>query len=265
MVGPSNSADKATVRTTNVLRELSIAGLFLTRLPFRIKNDLETGDLAAAVWSFPLIGLLVGGLAGATLMAAAEFNLHPLACAFLALIVSALVTGALHEDGLADVVDGFGGGHTRDDKFRIMRDSHIGTYGVLALVFSVGLRTAILAGLLGPGMAAATLVAAAVLSRSVLPGLMYAMPRARIDGLAASAGRPKAMRALFALVLGSIICWLIMGPWVGLVALIMALLSTLVMAFIAHRQIAGYTGDVLGGTQQIVEITILLTAGAYAI
>jgi len=265
MVEPSDHPDNTTPGIGNLLRQVSVAGLFLTRLPFRLKGDLKTSELAAAVWSFPLIGLLVGVVSGGALMGAAELNLHPLACAFIALIVSALVTGALHEDGLADLADGFGGGRTRADKLRIMRDSHIGTYGVLALVFSVGLRTSLLAGLLGPGMAAATLVGAAVLSRSFLPGLMYVMPRARVDGLAASAGRPKATRAVVALVLGCLICWPFLGTWVAPVALIMALLSTLVMAFIAHRQIGGYTGDVLGGTQHIVEITILVTAGAYAI
>ncbi len=247
------------------LRDIAVTGMFLTRLPFRVSGDLKTRDLAGAVWCFPLIGGLVGVLSGGALMVASELDLHPLACAFIALVVSALITGALHEDGLADLVDGFGGGSTRADKLRIMHDSHIGTYGVLALVFSVGLRTALLAGLLGPGMAAAAVLAGAVLSRSVLPGLMYLMPRARIDGLAADAGRPSQAGALVALVLGCVIAWPLLGLWVGFIAIIIALLSALAMAFISHRQIGGYTGDVLGATQQIVEIAILITAGAYAI
>ncbi len=245
--------------------DFTVAGVFLTRLPFRVTGQLKTSDLATAVWCFPLIGLVVGATSGGALMLSAELNLHPLACALIALAVAALVTGALHEDGLADLVDGFGGGDNREAKLRIMRDSHMGTYGVLALVFSVGLRAAILAGLMGPGIAAATLLAAAVLSRSFLPGIMCLLQRARGDGLAADAGRPSSIRAATALVIGVLIAWPFLGLGVGFVCLITGLLSTLVVAFIAHRQISGYTGDVLGAAQQIVEITVLVTAGAYAI
>ena len=198
-------------------------------------------------------------------MLAAELNLHPFAGAFLAIIAGALVTGALHEDGLADVVDGFGGGYLREDKLRIMRDSFIGAYGVLALIFSVGLRASLLAGLLGSGTAAATIVGAAVLSRSLLPGMMHLMPRARSDGLGATAGRPTGANALIALCIGCVIAWPFLGGAIGVVAVICALISALIMAFIAHRQIGGYTGDVLGATQQFSEIVILMTAGAFAL
>lgn len=265
METPSNSTDPSGNRALSWLRELAIAGVFLTRLPFRVSGEFGAKDLSGAVWAFPLIGLVVGSLAGAALMLSAEFNLHPLACAFIALAVSAMITGALHEDGLADVVDGFGGGTTRDAKLRIMRDSQIGSYGVLALVLSTGLKAALLAGLLGPGMAAAAVAGAAVLSRSLLPGMMHFMPRARTDGLAAGAGRPNGTATTLALCIGLGVAWPLLGVWAGLVALIASLISVLIMAYIAHRQIGGYTGDVLGASQQFAEIAILMTAGAFAI
>ena len=265
MENPSNLKTKDLTWLHKGLWDLQTAGLFLTRLPFRPTGVLQTQDLARAVRGFPLIGLLVGALSGGALMLASELNLHPLACAFLAITAGALVTGALHEDGLADVVDGFGGGASREDKLRIMRDSHIGAYGVLALILSVGLRASLLAGLLGPGMAAATLVGSAVLSRSLLPGMMHLMPRARMDGLAAGVGRPTGANAAIAFCLGCLIVWPFLGGVVGAVAIICALISALIMAFIAHRQIGGYTGDVLGATQQFSEIVILMTAGAFAL
>ena len=265
MVKPSDLQTKDLSWLSNAVRDLQTAGLFLTRLPFRPKGDLQTHDLARAVRSFPFIGLVVGAISGGALMLAAELNLHPLACAFLAIIAGALVTGALHEDGLADVVDGFGGGYLREDKLRIMRDSFIGAYGVLALIFSVGLRASLLAGLLGLGMAAATIVGAAVLSRSLLPGMMHLMPRARTDGLGATAGRPTGTNALIAIFLGCVIAWPFLGGVVGIVAITCALIFVLIVSFIANRQIGGYTGDVLGATQQVSEIVILITAGAFAL
>jgi len=245
--------------------EITVAGLFLTRLPFPATAGAPLPPLARTVWSFPLIGLLVGLISGAALMLASKLSLHPLACAMIALAVAALVTGALHEDGLADVVDGFGGGRLREDKLRIMRDSQIGTYGVLALIFSVGLRASLVAGLLGPGLAAAALAGAAVLSRSLMPGIMVLMPQARVDGLAASAGRPTPRQAQLALGIGFVLAWPLLGFWAGCVAMIAALAATLLMATIARRQIGGYTGDVLGASQQAAEISILLTAGAFAL
>ena len=265
MGGPSNSADQNLNRVRGWLRDLAIAGVFLTRLPLRVSGEFASKDLSRVAWAFPLVGLFVGVISGGALMAAAELNLHPLACAFIALAASALVTGALHEDGLADVIDGFGGGSAREDKLRIMRDSHIGTYGVLALVIGVGLKAALLAGLLGPGMAAASLLAAAVLSRSILPAMMSLMPRARADGLAVGVGRPNGSTATAALVLGLVIATPFLGLWAVIIAFAAVLISSLIMAYIADRQIGGYTGDVLGATQQIAEVSVLVVAGAFAI
>ncbi|PPR66943.1 MAG: Adenosylcobinamide-GDP ribazoletransferase, partial [Alphaproteobacteria bacterium MarineAlpha3_Bin1] len=157
-------------------RDCCVSGSFLTRLPFpSVKGAGKKGSLGAASRAFPLVGAVIGVIAGLSLMAGASLNLHPLACALIALAVAALVTGALHEDGLADVADGFGGGSTKAAKLKIMHDSRIGTFGVLAVIFSVGIRAGILAGLPGPGLGAAALIAAAALSRGLLPAAMHFM------------------------------------------------------------------------------------------
>jgi len=246
-------------------RNVAVAGLFLTRLPFRPSGDVGPGELSDAGRAYPIIGLLVGVISGAALMLAAELDLHPLACAFIGLATAALVTGGLHEDGLADVADGFGGGVDKQNKMRIMRDSRIGAFGVLALIFSVAVRAAILSGLPGPGLAAVAIVGAAVLSRSVLPTVMFFLPLARTDGLAADAGRGTAKTMVTALVIGALLAWPFVNLVMAIVGTAAALIAVVIMAVIAQRQIGGYTGDVLGGTQQLAEIAVLIVAGATAL
>jgi len=240
-----------------------VAGAFLTRLPFpAVKGADNKGALFGAARAFPLIGALVGVIAGAALMVAAKFDLHPLACAFIGLGVAALVTGALHEDGLADMADGFGGGASKTQKLKIMKDSRIGTFGVLAVVFSVVIRGAILGGLPGPGMAAAALIAAAALSRALLPAVMGFLDPARKSGLAARAGVPDDEGWVTALVLGVLFGFLCIGFWGGLLALVFGTAAVAVAGWLAERQIGGVTGDVLGAQQQVAEIAVLIAAAA---
>ncbi len=262
-IGSSPTLKYGTLRRK--IRDVAIAGLFLTRLPFRPPGDVQSGDLADAGWAYPIIGLLVGCLAGGALMLAAELDLHPLACAFIGLAVGVLATGGLHEDGFADVADGFGGGFDKDSKLRIMRDSRIGAYGVLALIFSITIRASILSGLPGPGMAAVALIAAAIVSRSVMPVLMVFLNLARTDGLAASAGRSRAEIMVLTIGVGLMLAWPFVELSVLIWGLLAALLTTLILGVIAHRQIGGYTGDVLGSAQQLAEIAVLIAAGAFAL
>ena len=243
-------------------RDFAVSTAFLTRIPVRPVGGLAPASLAGASRAFPLVGLVVGLIAGGGLLAAAQLDLHPMACALVGLALAALVTGALHEDGLADVADGFGGGATRDAKLAIMRDSRIGAFGVVAVVFSVGIRAAVLGGLPGPGLAAASLVAAAVLSRAMLPMVMHRAPLARDDGLAAGAGRPDAETAWTALGLGGLGGLAFLGWWAGLIALLAAAAAAALLAWWARRQIAGISGDVLGAVQQAAETAAIIAAGA---
>lgn len=238
--------------------DILLATAFLTRLPVPLGVASKTRPLADAAWAFPIVGLVVGGFAGMALLIGFQFSLHPLVCGLLAICAQVFVTGALHEDGLADVADGFGGGRKISDKLRIMRDSAVGSYGVLALVFSVTLRAGMLAGMMTPTSAVLALISAGVISRGFMVAVMSRMDMARSDGLAASAGKPASEAMAVALTLSALTAFLLIGA-AGWVVLVMALIATLFMAWLAKRQIGGLTGDVLGAVQQVTEVAVLLS------
>ena len=172
-----------------------------------------------------------------------------------------IVTGALHEDGLSDTVDGFFGGFSRERRLEIMHDSRIGTFGSAALIFSIALRAAALAAIGAEMPAVLALIAAHMASRGLLPALMHATSPAKADGLAASVGAVPRNSAVAALAVGGA-SLLLLGP---LAALVCALVLGLI--FIALRQqaisrIGGLTGDVVGALQQLAEIAVLCAAAA---
>ncbi len=239
--------------------DLIVAALFLTRVPLgRLVQPRDpNASLARALRAFPLIGALIGLAAGLVYGAAGLIGLAPLAAALVAIGVAIALTGALHEDGLADCADGFGGGRDLDAKLAIMRDSRIGTYGVLALVIAIGLKAAALADLSARDGCWA-LVAAHAASRAAMPLLMALLDPARADGLAASLGRPSELVIAQAVILGGLVCGLVAGPFAGIVALSFAALALAGLETLARRQIGGYTGDVLGAAQQVTETAILL-------
>ena len=164
-------------------------------MPVRHEGPIAAGALGRALRLAPVIGAIVG-LAGAlAYWLAVALGLPPLIAGFAAVGITMVVTGALHEDGLADVADGFGGGDDVARKLEIMRDSRIGTYGVAVVVLSIASRGVALGALSSPEAAGMALIAAHTVSRSFLPAAMVALPPAKPDGLAASAaGPPGAMR-----------------------------------------------------------------------
>ncbi len=246
-------------------RDTSIAGSFLTRLPFPGQPGAgRKGALAAAARAFPVVGLIVGAACAVALLAAAGLGLSPLAAGLLALALAALITGALHEDGLADVADGFGAGDTPAAKIKIMRDSRIGAFGVLAVVLSVALRAAVLGGFAVPEVAASALVAAACLSRGLLPAAMHFVAPASKTGLAAKAGRPDQESWVTAAALGGLLAFLFLGPAGGLLAVVFGAAAAALVAWLAWSEIGGVTGDVLGAQQQAAEIAVLIAAAAIA-
>jgi adenosylcobinamide-GDP ribazoletransferase len=218
--------------------------------------------LADAAWAFPLVGAGIGGLAAFAFLLVQLLGLGDWPAAVLALLAGIVLTGALHEDGLADTADGLIGGHDRDERLAIMRDSRHGTFGVVAIVLSVLLRAAALAE---PGEAVhagLALIAAHAASRAALPVAMRALAPARADGLGAAAGRPRMPLALWALAIGLLVTLAALGPKRGAIAFGLAGAAVFILGVLAHRRIGGYTGDVLGAFQQIAEIAILLTATA---
>lgn len=231
--------------------DILLALVLLTRLPLPHLHKSRFGRQAHAVWAFPLAGLIVGLLALATAQLALGWW-SPAIAAGLALAVQVLVTGAMHEDGLADTADGLWGGFDRARRLEIMKDSHIGTYGVLALGLGCGLRWVTLTALLSAGMIWA-LVVMAVLSRAAMPVMMACLPHARDTGLSHSVGRPNRAHVVAGVVLAlglGIFCIGVTAVAVGL------LLVPVVLGLraLARAKIGGQTGDILGATQQLCDI-----------
>jgi adenosylcobinamide-GDP ribazoletransferase len=248
-------------RWSGLVAGFAVATGFLTRVP-TATPQLAPGLLADAAWAFPLVGAGIGGVAALAYGLAQLLGLGVLPAALLAVAAGIAVTGALHEDGLADTADGFGGGADRAGKLAIMRDSRVGSFGALALVLSIALRAAALAAIGDAVHAGLALIAAHAASRAFLPAAMALLPPARADGLGATAGRPRPEVATLAAAVGAAIALLALGPWRGAAALGLAVAATLLAGLLARRQIGGYTGDVLGAFQQLGEIAMLLAASA---
>lgn len=243
------------------IADLHLALVFLTRLPMPPLPPRPSEALAQAMRCFPLVGLAVG-LAGGVVFALARDAVTPLAAGLMAVAVMALLTGGLHEDGLADTADGLGGGRDRDHVLAILRDSRIGSYGALALILGVGLRAAALAGAADATAGLAAVVAAATLSRGLIPAAMTLSRPARDDGLGAGAGRPRGGETLSALAIAAVVATLCLGLGGAVVALACAVAAGGAVLWAAHRRIGGYTGDILGAVQQAAEIAVLLAAVA---
>jgi adenosylcobinamide-GDP ribazoletransferase len=248
----------------NLVADLRIGVSLATRLPVAPNTPLGDGDVARSSWTLPIAGLLVG-LAGSTAYwLAARLHLPPEPAAALALAATVLLTGAIHEDGLADAADALGG-ETAEQRLQIMRDSRIGAFGVCALVISFLLRWSALseiAEVTDARSVATALIVAHAASRAILPAFMFLVPPARSDGLSASAGRPPGQGVVVALALGIVCLLLAFGPKVAVIALLMLALAALVLARLAMRRIGGQTGDVLGALEQIGEAILLLIASA---
>ncbi|EKX58946.1 Cobalamin synthase [Rhodobacter sp. AKP1] len=237
--------------------DVQLALALLTRLPLPGQSLPDRG--AGAAWAWPLAGVAVGGLAALTAAAALALGLPATVAAALALALQALATGAMHEDGLADTADGLWGGWTRERRLEIMKDSRTGSYGVAALVLVGLLRWSALAAALEGGVT--LLVAAAVLSRVPMVGLMALLPNARGAGLAQSLGRPDRRQAALAAAVGLGVALLLAGP----AALVLAAAggaAALALGLVARAKIGGQTGDILGASQQLSEAAVLVAAAA---
>ena len=230
--------------------DLAGAFVLLTRISVAGSSPVR----GSGVWAYPIVGAVIGVAGAAVYWIATKVGLPPSVAGICAVGATVATTGALHEDGLADTADGFGGGSSVARKLEIMRDSRIGSFGALALMLSVGLRVASLSALADPGPVAVALVAAGVLGRAAMVGLMLALPPARPDGLAASLGPVPPVSAAVGL---GIACACVLLPH-GAAAMLAAVLAGAAMVWLARRQIGGYTGDVLGATEQAVECAVLV-------
>lgn len=234
----------------------------LTRLPVPVDGAAATQRGAAAAWAYPVAGLVVAVIAcflGSTLL---WLGLPPALTAGFVLGAGIVVTGAMHEDGLADSADGLWGGWDTARRLEIMKDSSIGAYGVLALGLTLLIRWQALVILIEQGLLWPAVIATAIVSRSAMVWVMGALAPARTGGLSRGVGRPAQHTMMLAGALGLLGAMLV-GSWAFGVVIAAGLTACLV-ALIARRKIGGQTGDILGATQQCVEITTLVTLAALA-
>lgn len=227
---------------------------FLTRVPVRRAAAADTATIV--VW-FPVVGALVGAAVGA--MAAGLGELVPASvAAVVAVLTGVLITGAFHEDGLADTADAVAGGWTVERRLEILKDPRHGSYGVAALCGSIVLRVVAVAAL-GPAAAFSGLVAAHALGRGAAVATMGLVPVARPDGLGAEFARSVGLgRATSAAAVSLAIAALATGWWVGPLAA-SAVVAALAVTFVARRAFGGITGDILGAIEQVAECLVLVT------
>ena len=237
---------------------------FLTRVPIRLKRAPSMSGMV--VW-FPVAGAVIG-LAVGGVGALAWHVVPPLVAGTLAVTAGLLITGAFHEDGLADVADGFGGGATHDERLAIMRDSRIGAFGTLALVIVIPGRAALLAALLvlPPAAIVALLAGAAAFSRALMVDLLSTTRPARSSGLSVLAGQPSRRTGLAAIAIGGLAAGIPAAAYlsweVAIVSLIAALLALGTLRALAMRKIGGQTGDVCGAGQVLSETAMLAVFAA---
>ncbi len=249
------------------ITDLARSVAFLSRLPVPARFfEGHDGSVARACRAFPAAGALIA-LPSALLVwliggNPAAFLLAP----FLALALGALLTGGLHEDGLADSADGLFGGHDKEHALTIMKDSRIGSFGVIALIASFGIRAAALSALLsthGGTLTALALISAAAISRALMVWHWAHLPPARVNGTAVAMGQPQssAVRVAVLSALGFSLLLIVAGASAGSVIAMFAGATVAAFLFIRYVQgkIGGHTGDTIGATQQITEMACLAT------
>lgn len=262
--GKKDPADWHDLGLSSLADDIAVSFAFLSRVPVPLDNArVRRRPLAVAMRAFPLAGAVIGLAGGLAFVLAEAVGLPAFVCAVLALCALVLMTGALHEDALADMADGFGGGWTREQKLDIMKDSRVGTYGTVTTMLALLLKLGALIGLDaagGTGFVLLALIASGAVSRGALVVVPHLLGPAKSEGLAAQTGRPNEVTAVQALVLAGLIAFLTVPALGALTGLVLALAATAGLGTLAMRQIGGQTGDVLGACQQAAEIGFLLGA-----
>lgn len=243
------------------IRLFQIALQFLTQLPVGSIRDCPPDWLARSAKYMPLVGAIVGVIAGGAILLSAVVFPVPLPTV-IGLVAAVAITGALHEDGLADTTDAFGGGRTRERRLEIMKDSRIGTYGTLALISVLALKGAALIAL-NPWSAACVMVAGHAGARLATILTMWRLPHAGgIVKVSQKISEMTPSEVAVACASGLIPGLLVLPTSKFLVAALFAFAAATIIALIARRKIAGYTGDVLGAVEQVFETVFFAVAAA---
>ena len=230
------------------LHDIATAFSLLTRLPMPVDHARAGARGADAAWAYPLVGAALGMLAGMLGWALLSLGVSPSMVSVAVIAAQVIMTGAMHEDGLADMADGMGG-FSLEKRLEIMKDSRIGAYGAIALVLALLARHAGISEIPATEMPLA-LAALGAASRALMVAIMAWLPNARDSGLSAQAGTPQAWPAL---VIGLAACLIAFG-WGGFgICLGMSLASALI-GLVAKARFNGQTGDILGASQQSAEI-----------
>jgi cobalamin 5'-phosphate synthase/cobalamin synthase len=238
------------------MKSLLASIAFCTRIPIRV--EFSTADIGRAAGWFPVVGALLGLVSLALARGLTPF-LPPLVVAILILAVEALITGALHLDGFADAADGLGGGKSREDCLRIMRDHAIGSYGATALILLLALKAAAISALIAANSFSVYLVLAPVLGRWNIVLLSRSLPYARrSEAVSRNIGTAE-------LVWATVFCIAIVLPvarWHGAICWGAAALFAALYGWFCFRKMGGVTGDTLGASEQIGEAVVLLLGAA---
>lgn len=238
------------------MKSLLASIAFCTRIPVFVEFSAE--DIGRAARWFPVVGALLGLVSLALSRCSAPF-LPPTVVAVLILVVEALLTGALHHDGLADAADGLGGGKSVEDRLRIMRDHAIGSYGATALILLLVLKTVTMSALIAANRTSAYLVLAPMLGRWNIVLLSRVLPYARpSEAVSRHIGTAE-------LVWATVLCAAIalpIGHWHGAICWAAAALAAALFGWFCLRKVGGVTGDTLGASEQIGEAVVLLLGTA---
>jgi adenosylcobinamide-GDP ribazoletransferase len=225
---------------------------FFTRLPVPGTLGQDPATLNKGMRYFPVVGLIVGTCAGMVFAATAEF--WPKTLAVLAAMVTAiLVTGAIHEDGWSDMVDGFGGGGDRETILAIMRDSRIGNFGAIGLILLLLARFLTLVGMDSVSQVAISLIAGHAVSRLCAVGVFHWLDYARPEGKASPFGKLARNDLIFAAIM-ALLPMLLLPPMQSIPGLIFAAGASFCLWRLFKQRIGGYTGDCLGAVQQLAEV-----------
>ena len=257
------------------MTRLATAIMFLTRIPIPGKWNVGASEVGRSAVFFPLVGSGIGGcqwlllqiLLGLSALIG-KYQPHPVAVpasvsAILIIALGAWLTGALHLDGLADMVDGFGGGHSREDVLRIMRDHSIGAFGAVALILVLGLKFASISFLIVQPRGSIYLILAPALARWTIVAIGFLLPYARSaeGGLGAAAAQITLTELLGATVIAGTIA-VLLARWHSVLFLLVSIAASAANGWLCMRRIQGITGDTLGANTEICEALILAT-GCY--
>ena len=244
------------------LGDLAAAFLLLSRLPvfWHSFDDDSPPDFVSAQWAFPAVGLVVGGFAGLVLWLATSLDFPDIFAATLALAAMLALTGAIHEDGLADTVDGFGSGGDAKTKARIMHDSHIGSYGVMGLCLSTIARIGLLVALVEQSNSWLMIIIMAVVgagARFQVLAMLRLYPISSHAKLGRLTGRPTVRRGLTGMAIWVLPLIIVVPQIGGVAAIVCATAISLWLGKLAVSQIGGLSGDVMGASVILGEISIL--------